>query len=100
MRLAGLVVSTVALAFAAATVLPSVADAQTRRSPSRLTVTPKQSYLYPGTNYPALNAADYAVDLRFRSGVPAETMTGPGGDGGRFNLPQPFELGGTRPLPF
>jgi hypothetical protein len=100
MRLASLVVSTVALAVAATAVLPSVADAKTKRAPSRITVTPKQSYLYPGTNYPARSAADYAVDLRFRPGLPTNWNTGPGGDGGRFNLPQPFELGGTRPLRF
>jgi hypothetical protein len=100
MRLASLVVSTVALAVAATAVLPSVADAKYKRAPSRITVTPKQSYLYPGTNYPPRTAADYAVDLRFRSGVPTNWNTGPGGDGGRFNLPQPFEMGGIRPLPF
>jgi hypothetical protein len=100
MRLASLVVFTVALAVAASVALPGVADAKYKRAPSRITVTPKQSYLYPGTNYPARNAADYATDLRFRSGVPSNWNTGPGGDGGTFNLPQPFELGGTRPMPF
>ncbi|NJO54839.1 MAG: hypothetical protein HC829_08380 [Bacteroidales bacterium] len=100
MRLASLLASTVALAFAATIVVPDMADAQSRRAPSRITVMKSQSYLYPGTTVPARTAADYATDLRFRPGVPMSWNTGPGGDGGRFNLPQPFEMGGIRPLPF
>ncbi|NJL07611.1 MAG: hypothetical protein HC900_04620 [Methylacidiphilales bacterium] len=100
MRLASLFTSSVALAFAATIVVPSTADAQNRRAPSRITVTKNQSYLFPGRAYPSMTAADYAVDLRFRPGVPMSWNTGPGGDGGRFNLPQPFELGGMRPMPF
>ncbi|KAA5603311.1 hypothetical protein [Blastochloris sulfoviridis] len=100
MRLASLLVSTVVLGIAATTLLPSAADAQSRRAPSRITVTKDQSYLYPGTAVSARTAADYATDLRFRPGVPMSWNTGPGGDGGQFNLPQPFELGGIRPLPF
>lgn len=99
MRLASPVVASCAIALAAAIALPAVADAKPRKA-TRLTVTPSQSYLYPGRNYPARTAADYAVDLRFRPGLPTNWNTGPGGDGGWFNLPQPFELGGIRPMPF
>ena len=89
-----------ACGIAATTVLPSVADAQSRRAPSRITVTTNQSYLYPGTDLSGAHGGRLCGRPALPPGVPTIWNTGPGGDGGRFNLPQPFELGGIRPLQF
>lgn len=79
----------------AAVLAPAIAEAQTKRKPSKIVVTPR-SYLNPGREVPAKSSYDYMVDPNYAPTRPWQY--GPGGESSFSNLPRPFEVPGMRPL--